>query len=1205
MISFHLPGSQTIAFASTRVSSRPWTRRWLVALCAVLAVLLCGGGSMVSAQTANFSSVQTTVGSGFSEPLGVAADAKGDLFVADAENMAIYEIVAVNGSIPASPTIRTLYRPSANPEAIAVDNSGNVYFTTLDVSSNFGNNTVTELLAIDGTVPASPTVRQLGSGLFYPMGVAVDQSGDVFVSDSSHSLVKELLAVNGSIPASPTIVTLGSGFSGPRGIAVDSAGDVYISDFGNKAVKEILSVGGSIPASPTINTLASGFCAPWGLTLDLTGNLYLADYCNAAVFEFHVSDGSMPALPSVTKVASGLSGIEDVAVNSEGIIYAGVVANSIPEIIPLNTNFGAVNVGTQSMVSPLTAVFKTGGTLGSVVVLTSGAEGQDFADTGMGTCTAGSAYSAGQTCTVDVAFTPRFSGTRYGAAVLYDSNGNAIATTYIQGTGVGPQLSFSPGTQTTLGSGFDFASGVALDGSGNAYVIDMINNLGNVQEIMAVKGSIPANPTIKTLIGGLDCPGGPALDAAGNIYFFDVCYHTVNEIQAVGGSIPASPTVKTLTSQFVSPAGIAVDGSGNVYVLDASNNTVNEIFAVNGSIPAVPTITTLASGFKQLNGIAVDNNGNVYVSDDTSREVFEIHAINGSIPASPLITSLGSGFVFPRGIAVDVIGNVYVAEYSYNTVYEILAVNGSIPASPTIQTLGTGLVYANGVAIDGNRNVIVADYGDARIVRLDYADPPSLSFASTTVGSISTDSPQTTTIENVGNAALSFPASSVGSNPSIAADFTLDSSGTSACPLISADSATPGVLAAGASCQLPISFFPTKAGALSGSLVLTDNDLNASAPVFTAQSIMLSGTGTQATPTITWASPAAITYGTPLSATQLNATSTVAGTFTYSPAAGTVLGAGQQALTATFTSTDSTDYTTATATETLTVNPVAPTITWASPAAITYGTLLSPTQLNATSTVAGTFTYSPAAGTILGVGSQTLTVAFTPTDSADYTTAKATVTLTVNPAPSFTIGASPAPLSVTQGANGTSTITVTPLNGFTGSVSLSASGLPSGVTAAFSTNPTTKTSVLTLTASSTAATGLATITVAGTSGSLTATTPITLTVIAKPGFACHVGYTITNHWQGGFGAAITINNTGTTAIKSWTLKWSFANGQTITQIWNGTETQSGANITATSMSYNGSIPAGGSYTGMGFNGSWNNSTNAIPASFSINGTTCK
>jgi len=130
------------AAASLPISSRSRTRTKLGALCAVLAVLLCGAGSIASAQTARFSGAQTTVGSGFSEPLGLAVDAKGDLFVADAENMAIYEIVAVNGSIPASPTIRTLYRPSANPEAIAVDNSGNVYFTTLDVYSNFGNNTV-------------------------------------------------------------------------------------------------------------------------------------------------------------------------------------------------------------------------------------------------------------------------------------------------------------------------------------------------------------------------------------------------------------------------------------------------------------------------------------------------------------------------------------------------------------------------------------------------------------------------------------------------------------------------------------------------------------------------------------------------------------------------------------------------------------------------------------------------------------------------------------------------------------------------------------------------------------------------------------------------------------------------------------------------------------------------------------------------------
>jgi len=104
--------------------------------------------------------------------------------------------------------------------------------------------------------------------------------------------------------------------------------------------------------------------------------------------------------------------------------------------------------------------------------------------------------------------------------------------------------------------------------------------------------------------------------------------------------------------------------------------------------------------------------------------------------------------------------------------------------------------------------------------------------------------------------------------------------------------------------------------------------------------------------------------------------------------------------------------------------------------------------------------------------------------------------------------------------------------------------------------------------------------------------------------ACKVVYTISSQWAGGFGASINIQNTGTTAISNWTLTWAFANGQTVTQLWNGTETQSGANVTVANMSYNGSIPAGGSYSGMGFNGSWNNVTNAIPTSFALNGTAC-
>jgi subtilase family serine protease len=131
--------------------------------------------------------------------------------------------------------------------------------------------------------------------------------------------------------------------------------------------------------------------------------------------------------------------------------------------------------------------------------------------------------------------------------------------------------------------------------------------------------------------------------------------------------------------------------------------------------------------------------------------------------------------------------------------------------------------------------------------------------------------------------------------------------------------------------------------------------------------------------------------------------------------------------------------------------------------------------------------------------------------------------------PSFTLSDSPSSLTITQGSSGTSTITVTDVGGFTGSVTLAASGLPSGVTAAFGTNPTTGTSVLTLTASSTATTGSATVTITGTSGSLTATTTLALTVnsTATPNFSIAASPTSVTVTQGASGTStITITSTG-------------------------------------------------------------------------------
>lgn len=116
----------------------------------------------------------------------------------------------------------------------------------------------------------------------------------------------------------------------------------------------------------------------------------------------------------------------------------------------------------------------------------------------------------------------------------------------------------------------------------------------------------------------------------------------------------------------------------------------------------------------------------------------------------------------------------------------------------------------------------------------------------------------------------------------------------------------------------------------------------------------------------------------------------------------------------------------------------------------------------------------------------------------------------------------------------------------------------------------------------------------------------TATPTATPvsGASCKVTYTVTNQWQGGFGANIAITNTGSTAWNGWTLTFSFSAGQQITQLWNGTASQSGANVTVTNAAYNGSVAAGAAVNpGPGFNGSWTGS-NPNPTAFTVNGAHC-
>ncbi|RLP86853.1 glycoside hydrolase family 9 protein [Micromonospora sp. CV4] len=117
-----------------------------------------------------------------------------------------------------------------------------------------------------------------------------------------------------------------------------------------------------------------------------------------------------------------------------------------------------------------------------------------------------------------------------------------------------------------------------------------------------------------------------------------------------------------------------------------------------------------------------------------------------------------------------------------------------------------------------------------------------------------------------------------------------------------------------------------------------------------------------------------------------------------------------------------------------------------------------------------------------------------------------------------------------------------------------------------------------------------------------ASAPVTVTTAPPPVTgACTVGYA-TNDWSTGFTAAVTITNTGTTAINGWTLRFSFPGGQTVSQGWSATVTQAGTAVTATGLSYNGTLAPGASVS-FGFNGTHTGS-NPRPTAFTVNGVAC-
>jgi O-glycosyl hydrolase len=210
--------------------------------------------------------------------------------------------------------------------------------------------------------------------------------------------------------------------------------------------------------------------------------------------------------------------------------------------------------------------------------------------------------------------------------------------------------------------------------------------------------------------------------------------------------------------------------------------------------------------------------------------------------------------------------------------------------------------------------------------------------------------------------------------------------------------------------------------------------------------------------------------------------------------------------------------------------------------------------------------------------------------------ARSLVTYVINP--SGTTGntitvTSPGAQSSTAGTAVSVPITATD-SGAGQTLTYSATGLPAGLSISSSTGLISGTPT-------TAGSSSVTVTVKDGTGA-TGSAMFTWTVNPPGGGSCHIAYTTNSQWPGGFTAQVVIGNTGSTAISSWTLSFTFPGDQKITSNFNGGFSQTGENATLTNASYNGSIASGHSVT-VGFQGSWTNS-DAVPASFTLNGASC-
>ena len=491
-----------------------------------------------------------------------------------------------------------------------------------------------------------------------PSGVAVDASGDLFVADTTNDRVVRDVP-NGYGGYNQSVVGGGQlNLNQPNGVAVDGAGDVFIADtFNHRVVKDTPDGSGGYTDSVVDQT---GLAYPGGVAVDASGDLFIADTNHNRV---------------VKDTPNGSGGYTQSVVDQTGLAHpSGVAVDASGHVFIADTNNGQLVEDTPNG---------------------SGGYTQSVLDNSLGYANAVALDGSGDVFIGDsgrsqvVKYSPNGSG-GYAKSVV----DNAVAEPY----------------------------GVAVDGSGNVFVADRSTNNPDTtcgpslhfSSCWRMVKDVPNGAggyTQTFLASDISSPNGVAVDGSGDVFIADTLDNRVVEDVPNG---TGGYTQSVVDSSVIEPCGVAVDGSGDVFIAGTVNtesgSSVGRVVkdVPNGSGGYTQSVVD-QGGLAHPHAVAVDRAGDVFIADSGNNQVFK-DVPNGSGGYTQSVVDSG---VDGYGVAVDAAGNVLIADYGANLVVKE-APNGS--GGYTRSVVDNRLGFPSGVAVDAAGDVFIADTDNGRIV---------------------------------------------------------------------------------------------------------------------------------------------------------------------------------------------------------------------------------------------------------------------------------------------------------------------------------------------------------------------------------------------------------------------------------------------------------------------------------------------------------